>query len=121
MANQADLPVQTQCRVLGVSTSGYYAWRDRAPSARAMEDTVLTEHIRGVRRHLRDAARACRAGRPRPSRQPQARGAADARGSSARREPQAQLHPHDPPRRPAALAPDLVRQSFEASAPNPMT
>lgn len=48
MANQADLPVHTQCRVLGVSTSGYYARRDRAPSARAMEDAELTERIRGI-------------------------------------------------------------------------
>lgn len=36
------------CRVLAVSVSGYYAWRKRAPSARAREDAVLTERIRAI-------------------------------------------------------------------------
>ena len=47
-ANQADAKVRTMCRVLQVSASGYYAWRDRAPSARAVADAVLTERIRQV-------------------------------------------------------------------------
>ncbi len=29
------------CRVLGVSRSGYYAWRYRGPSRRAVSDEVL--------------------------------------------------------------------------------
>jgi transposase InsO family protein len=33
------------CRVLGVSTSGYYAWRSREPSVRTRQDSVLTEEI----------------------------------------------------------------------------
>jgi len=40
------LPVATVCRTLGVSTSGYYAWRRRGPSRREREDAVLTERIR---------------------------------------------------------------------------
>jgi putative transposase len=47
-ANQADAKVATMCRVLQVSTSGYYAWRDRAPSQRALANAVLTERIRQV-------------------------------------------------------------------------
>jgi putative transposase len=47
-ANQADAKVRTMCRVLQASASGYYAWRDRAPSARAVADAVLTERIRQV-------------------------------------------------------------------------
>ncbi|MGH2411548.1 MAG: IS3 family transposase [Chloroflexota bacterium] len=34
------------CRVLGVSPSGYYAWRKRAPSARTQQDQGLTARIR---------------------------------------------------------------------------
>lgn len=34
------------CRVLEVSTSGYYAWLNRGPSPRAIEDRILTEMIK---------------------------------------------------------------------------
>lgn len=43
-------PVATMCRVLGVSTSGYYAWRKRRPSARQVTDAVLLERIREFHR-----------------------------------------------------------------------
>lgn len=33
------------CRLLGVSTSGYYAWRKRKPSKRAVADAALTDMI----------------------------------------------------------------------------
>ena len=36
------------CRVLGVSRSGYYAWRGRVPSARQQANAVLLERIREV-------------------------------------------------------------------------
>jgi putative transposase len=36
------------CRVLNVSASGYYAWRDRPPSRRAMDNAVMVERIRRV-------------------------------------------------------------------------
>ena len=39
-------PVRTMCRVFGVSSSGYYAWVKREPSARALEDARLTARIR---------------------------------------------------------------------------
>ena len=47
-ANQARYPVATTCRLLGVSTSGYYAWLKRGPSQRAREDTWLTERIQSI-------------------------------------------------------------------------
>jgi putative transposase len=44
-AHQASYPIATMCRVLGVSTSGYYAWRNRKPSRRQQENTALLEQI----------------------------------------------------------------------------
>jgi putative transposase len=41
------------CRVLGVSPSGYYAWRRRAPSRRQIEDEKLTLMIRKWHEHSR--------------------------------------------------------------------
>jgi putative transposase len=38
--------IATMCRVLEVSTSGYYAWRERTASKRAQEDAVLLRQIR---------------------------------------------------------------------------
>jgi putative transposase len=38
--------VTTMCRVLGVSASGYWAWRRRAPSLRQRTDAELAAHIR---------------------------------------------------------------------------
>jgi putative transposase len=38
------------CRVLGVSPSGYYAWRKRPLSTRARTDVELTAHIDAIHR-----------------------------------------------------------------------
>jgi len=43
-----DLPVQVACRVLGVSESGFYERRKRAPSQRAVRHAMLTDVIRQV-------------------------------------------------------------------------
>ena len=36
------------CRVLGVSPSGYYAWRSRGPCPRAQSDAVLSERVKAI-------------------------------------------------------------------------
>jgi putative transposase len=47
-AEKASVPVSLACRTLGVSRSGFYAWRRRAPSARAQADHELTTTIQAV-------------------------------------------------------------------------
>jgi putative transposase len=44
-AERANYPVAMLCRMLGVSKSGYYAWRSRPPSKRRRQDALLTEKI----------------------------------------------------------------------------
>ena len=122
MANQADFPVRTLCRVLGVSASGFYAWRDRAPSARSIADTVMTERIRQIHKDSYESY-----GMPRVraelmeqgvriSRQRVARlmRLAHIRGISRRRGFTVTT------RRDARNAPakDLVKRGFQADAPN---
>ena len=41
-------PIRRLCRTLGVSTSGYYAWRKRPPSAREVANQQLVERIKAV-------------------------------------------------------------------------
>jgi putative transposase len=41
-----EFPVKLMCKVLGVSTSGYYAWRSRPPSEREMANRALTAKIK---------------------------------------------------------------------------
>jgi putative transposase len=45
-AHQAQHRIATMSRVLGVSPSGYYAWRGRPASKRAQEDGALLRQIR---------------------------------------------------------------------------
>lgn len=42
------LPMQPACRLLEVTESGYYAWRSRPPSVRAIRHAWLTEQIEAV-------------------------------------------------------------------------
>jgi len=52
-AEKAYLPVALLCRMLGVSRSGYYAWRSRPPSIRSRQDAALTAKIQEIHRRSR--------------------------------------------------------------------
>jgi putative transposase len=120
-AHQAAHRVATLCRVLGVSSSGYYAWHDRPPSARAHADAALTEEIRAIharsratygapRVHAELAALGVHVGRKRIARLMQAAGLA-----GVSRRPFVTTTRRDPTARPA---PDLVQRSFTVDRPD---
>ena len=44
-AEKAQHPVSLLCSVLGVTRAGYYAWRQRGPSRRALDDAELASLI----------------------------------------------------------------------------
>jgi putative transposase len=52
-AERASFSVPLMCRILGVSRSGYYAWRDRPPSRRFKADAALTERIKVIHERSR--------------------------------------------------------------------
>src|ERR1700738_2290069 len=43
-----EFPVHRLCGVLGVSQSGYFAWKDRSGSRRQRDDLVLLAHVRSA-------------------------------------------------------------------------
>jgi putative transposase len=47
------IPVAVACRLLGVSTSGYYEWLGRPESPRALRDKELTKMIRDIHEQSR--------------------------------------------------------------------
>lgn len=45
-AKKAEIPIETACAALGVSVSGFYAWRGRPASQRQSDDLIFLAHIR---------------------------------------------------------------------------
>lgn len=120
-ANQAAYRVRTLCRVLGISRSGYYAWRDREPSVRATADVQLLERVRtfhtksrksyGVPRIYKDLVDAkIHVGRKRIARLMRNAGL---RGVSRRRTCRTTIRDRN-----AKPARDLVQRQFVAAQPN---
>ncbi len=109
------------CRVFAVSSSGYYAWAKREPSARALEDGRLTAHIRmyharskgrygapNIHMDLREAG--IRVGKKRVARLMKAEGL---QGASFKRWVTTTVRDGD-----AQPSADLVQRQFSADAPN---
>ena len=47
-AEKATWPIEVQCDLLGVSRSGYYAWKGRPESRRSAEDAELVDEIKAA-------------------------------------------------------------------------
>lgn len=120
-ANQAAYPIVTLCRVLGVSPSGYYAWRHRAPSVRWQSDAALKTRIKKIHADSRGTY-----GVPRIDAELKALGISVGRKRIARlmrelgiegvsRRRRARTTVRDADARPA---PDLVDRNFTAEAPD---
>ena len=108
------------CRVLGVSRSGYYAWRSRPPSNRALEDARLKERIEAIHTQSRGTYGVPRihaelveaqeaVGRRRIAR---LMGECGLQGVTRRKWVKTTVRADERP------APDLVERDFTATAPN---
>ena len=121
-ANQARFRIATMARVLGVSPSGYYAWRRRGPSARAQADADLTVRVSAIHARSRGTYGAPRiqaelSGR-RGRGEPQTGGAGDACGGHCGGEP-APRAAHDAAGGCGSGRPRIrVARRFEAAGPN---
>lgn len=122
MAGQAaNHSIRALCRALRVSVSGYYAWRDRPPSARAQDNARLLQVAQRVHLECREAygtlrlwhelrERGERCGRNRLARLRRTHGLVTKRRRRfVRARP---TYDRTPP------APRLLRWPFRASAPN---
>ena len=118
---KASHHIATLCRVLGVSSSGYYAWCDRPLSMRARTDQALLDQIQAIHERSRGTY-----GAPRIHAELQAQGVRCGRKRVARLMREANLMGAQRRRyrgttrqdRQAVPAPDLVQRDFTASAPN---
>jgi putative transposase len=118
--HQAEYPIATMCRLLGVSPSGYYEWVKRRPSRRADADVALTAEIQVVygashgtygapRVHAELATKGVRVGRKRVARLVSKTGL---RGASRRRFVTTTVKGD------GRQAPDLVERNFAVRAPD---
>jgi putative transposase len=119
---RASFSVPLMCRLLGVSRSGYYDWKDRPPSKRSQEDAALTSKIHEIHERSRRTY-----GSPRIHAELRAIGVRCARKRVARLMRKARLkgclrgcRRKRTTRRDGSVmpAPDLVCRDFSAQAPN---
>jgi len=120
-AEKAEWPIEVQCQVLGVSRSGYYAWKGRPEAPRAAEDAKLVVEIKAahkagrgnygsprVHRELRAKGR--RVGKKRVERLMRQEGIA-ARKKRRFRKTTDSNHPHP-------IAQNVLERNFDVELPN---
>jgi transposase InsO family protein len=120
-AEKANFPIAFMCFHLDVTTSGFYAWRKRPPSARWLADMALLKEIRTVHAESRG-----RYGSPRVHRELVAKGIQVSKHRVARlmrenglrgRRRRKFRHTTDSDHA-MAVAPNTLERNFTADAPN---
>ena len=53
-AEKASSPISLRCRVLRVSRSGYYDWKDRPTSKRTRKNVAITHQLAEIHEHSRE-------------------------------------------------------------------
>ncbi len=115
-------PTRPMCQMLGVSTSGFYEWQGRAPSARSLANAKLLTRIREshalsggtygsprVYQDLRVAGEQCSENRV----------ARLMRGANIQANPKPRRKPGDTGVRPEhSIAPNMLERDFTAPGPN---
>ena len=120
--HEQEFSIKRMCLVLGVSRSGYYAWRERLPSAREQANTMLLAEIHAAyqfsrktygspRIHVYLQRKGVVCGRNRVARLMRMHGIVARRAS--RRHPQTTQQ-----RLGARTAPNLLQREFSAEEPN---
>jgi putative transposase len=120
-AQRASFPVSALCKVLKVSRSGYYEWKDRPPSRRSREDAALSGKVREIhersrrtygspRVHAELRAIGIRCSRKRVARLMREEGLRGCIRGRRKRTTHRNKH--------AVPAEDLVRREFALAAPN---
>jgi len=117
--HRGEFQLRLMCRVLEVAPSGYYAWRKRPPSLRALADEVLMARVRCVHEESGNTY-----GAPRVQRELKAHGAAISTKRVARLMREEGLVARAPKRRHAAttdsrhsepVAPNLLARRFDVN------
>jgi len=120
-AHQEEFPVQRLCSVLGVSPSGYYAWRERPVSVRRQANQKLMLEIRAIhnrsrktygspRVHAELRASGFRASKNRVARLMRAE---NLQGRRKKKRPRTTDSQHSHP-----VAPNRLNRDFHATRPN---
>ena len=115
------MPIFRLCGLLQVSVSGFYAWRNRGPSQRQLDDMVLLAHVRAAFRRSRESYGAERVhhelaengievGRHRVARLMRGNGLSPKRKQKFKKTTDSQHN--------KAVASNLLDQNFSAEAPN---